>query len=72
VVFTSSSSPTSGSCAITFYRWEYGAPDNTTDAGNLTTVTHSFAIQNRDYIVTLTVTNPRGTASISKTVHTLG
>jgi hypothetical protein len=72
VVFTSSSSPTTGSCAITFYRWEYGSPDNTTDAGNLPTVSHSFAIQNRDYLVTLTVTNPRGTASITKTVHTLG
>jgi hypothetical protein len=72
VDFTSSSGPTSGSCAITFYRWEYGAPDNTTDAGNLPTVSHSFALQNRDYVVTLTVTNARGTASISKTVHTLG
>ena len=72
VVFTSSSLPTSGSCAITFYRWEYGAPDNTTDAGLISTASHTFAIQNRDYIVTLTVTNPRGTTAISKIVHTLG
>ncbi len=71
VVFVSASSPTSGSCAITFYRWEYGAPDNTTDAGNLPTVNHQFALQGRDYQVTLTVTNPRGTTSITKTVRTL-
>jgi PKD repeat protein len=64
--------PTTGSCAITFYRWEYGAPDNTTDAGNIPTVSHAFALQNRDYLVTLTVTNPRGTTSITKTVRTLG
>lgn len=71
VDFVSFSSPTTGSCAITFYRWEYGAPDNTTDAGNLPTVSHAFAIQAKDYLVTLTVTNPRGTASITKLVHTL-
>lgn len=71
VVFTSVSSPTTGSCAITFYRWEYGAPDNTTDAGNLPTVSHAFAIQGRSYLVTLTVTNPRGTTSITRTVTTL-
>ena len=71
VVFTSVSTPTSGACAITFYRWEYGAPDNTTDAGNLPTVSHQFALQGRDYQVTLTVTNPRGTTSITKNVRTL-
>jgi hypothetical protein len=71
VVFISGSSPTTGACAITFYRWEYGTPDNTTDAGNLPTVSHTFALQGRDYVVTLTVTNPRGTTSISKTVRTL-
>ncbi len=70
VVFTSVSSPTSGSCAITFYRWEYGAPDNTTDAGNLPTVNHAFALRGASYQVTLTVTNPRGTTSITKTVTT--
>ena len=72
VVFTSTSSPTTGSCAITFWRWEYGTPDNTTDAGTLPTVSHTFALQNRDYLVTLTVTNPRGTSSITKTVRTQG
>jgi PKD repeat protein len=71
VVFTSASSPTSGACAITFYRWEYGAPDNTTDAGNLPTISHSFAVRGQSYQVTLTVTNPRGTTSITKTVTTL-
>jgi hypothetical protein len=71
VVFTSVSSPTSGSCAITFYRWEYGAPDNTTDAGNFPTISHTFALKGASYQVTLTVTNPRGTTSITKTVTTL-
>ena len=70
VVFTSVSSPTTGSCAITFYRWEYGAPDGTTDAGNLPTVSHTFALQGHTYQVTLTVTNPRGTASITYAVVT--
>ncbi len=70
VVFTSVSTPTSGSCAISFYRWEYGAPDNTTAAGNLPTVSHAFVQQGTSYQVTLTVTNPRGTASITKTVTT--
>jgi hypothetical protein len=71
VDFTSASSPTTGTCAITFYRWEYGAPDNGVDAGNLPTVSHSFALQSRTYNVTLTVTNPAGTNSITKAVRTL-
>ena len=72
VVFTSVSSPTTGSCAITFYRWEYGLPDGSTDAGNLPTVSHSFANQGFTYNVTLTVTNPRGTTSITLPVTTKG
>jgi Flp pilus assembly protein TadG len=72
VVFTSASSPTTGSCQITFYRWEYGAPDNTTDAGNLPTVSHDFALDGTTYVVTLTVTNARGTVAIQKSVLTAG
>jgi hypothetical protein len=71
VDFTSASSPTTGTCAITFYRWEYGAPDNGVDAGNLPTTSHTFALQSKTYNVTLTVTNPAGTSSITKAVRTL-
>ena len=73
VVFDgTSSSPTSGSCQITFWRWEYGAPDNTTDAGVLPTVSHDFALDGQTYVVTLTVTNARGTIFIQKNVTTAG
>jgi PKD repeat protein len=68
VVFTSTSTPTSGTCQITFWRWEYG--DGTTDAGNLPTTSHTYPAQGTSYQVTLTVTNPAGVASIIATVTT--
>ena len=40
--------------------------------GHHNTVSHQFGLENHDYIVTLTVTNARGTAFIQKLVHTQG
>jgi PKD repeat protein len=72
--FTSTSTPTSGPCAITFWRWEFG--DGTTDAGNLPTTSHDYnpsgATNGETYLVTLTVTNPGGSTSISIVVVTKG
>ena len=71
VVFTSTSTPTSGSCQILFWRWEFG--DNTTSAGNPPTISHDYGNQGRGrtFTVTLTVTNAYGPVSISKSVTTL-
>ena len=71
VVFTSTSTPTSGSCQILFWRWEFG--DNTTSAGNPPTISHDYGNQARGdtFTVTLTVTNAYGPVSISKSVTTL-
>jgi Flp pilus assembly protein TadG len=60
VVLTSSSTPTSGACAIFFWRWEYGPPDNTIEPLNSSSVSHQFALQGFTYQVTLTVTVPGG------------
>lgn len=70
VVFTSTASPTSGACAITFWRWEYG--DGNTDAGNLPTVSHDYGSAHQDttFNVTLSVTNPAGTYSFTAAVRT--
>ncbi len=69
--FTSTSTPTSGSCQILFWRWDFG--DNTTSAGNPPTTSHELRLRSgRTYTVTLTVTNARGPVSISKTVLTKG
>jgi Flp pilus assembly protein TadG len=69
VVFTSSATPTSGSCAIINWRWDYG--DSTTDTGNLPTVSHDFPAKGATYNVTLTVTVPGGiTNSTTKAVTT--
>lgn len=61
VEFVSASSPVSGSCAITYWRWDFG--DGQTDAGNVPTTSHTYANQGRTYSVTLTVTNPGMTVS---------
>lgn len=58
VAFTSTSTPTSGSCAITYWRWDFG--DGQTDAGNVPTTSHTYAAQGTTYNVTLTVTGPGG------------
>lgn len=70
VVFTSTSSPTTGPCAISYWRWEYG--DGNTDAGAVPSTTHSYALQGQAYTVTLTVTYPSGTASLTRIVTTAG
>lgn len=70
VVFTSTSSPTTGPCAISYWRWEYG--DGNTDAGAVPSTSHSYALQGHAYTVTLTVTYPSGTASLTRIVTTAG
>lgn len=70
VVFTSTSSPTTGPCAISYWRWEYG--DGNTDAGAVPSTSHSYALQGNAYTVTLTVTYPSGTASLTRIVTTAG
>jgi hypothetical protein len=71
VDFVSTSTPTSGSCAINYWRWEYG--DGALDAGNFPTVSHQFPAQGTTYVVTLTVTVPGGvTNSVTIPVTTKG
>jgi hypothetical protein len=62
------STPTSGACQITFWRWEYG--DGATDAGNFPTASHSYACKGCTYTVILTVTTPYGSVSYSRSVTT--
>jgi hypothetical protein len=63
VVFVSTSTPTTGACAINYWRWEFG--DGTIDAGNLSTASHDYGNKNRGqwFQVTLSVTSPGGTVS---------
>jgi Flp pilus assembly protein TadG len=68
VEFVSTSTPTSGTCAITFWRWEYG--DGATDAGDFETASHTYACKGCSYTVVLTVTNPFGSVSWWTTVTT--
>lgn len=70
VNFTSTSSPTSGGCAISFWRWDFG--DGTTAAGAVGTTSHDYgsANQGHSFNVTLTVTTPSGTHSYVATVTT--
>lgn len=68
VDFVSTSTPTSGTCQITFWRWEYG--DGDTDAGTATTVSHDYNCQGCTYTVALTVTNPFGSVTYFATVVT--
>jgi hypothetical protein len=68
VNFTSTSTPTTGTCQITFWRWEYG--DGVTDAGNFSTANHQYPNNNRSYTVVLTVTNPYGSVSVTTVVTT--
>jgi hypothetical protein len=62
-VFVSTSTPTTGACAINYWRWEFG--DGTIDAGNLSTASHDYGNKNRGewFQVTLSVTSPGGTVS---------
>ncbi|NJD27675.1 MAG: hypothetical protein FIA92_05205 [Chloroflexi bacterium] len=71
VAFTSTSTPTSGECAINFWRWEFG--DGSSDAGALSTTSHNYGFpQNAGatFSVTLTVTTPGGTFAVTKSVTT--
>ncbi len=70
VAFVSIATPTSGTCAISYWRWDYG--DGTTDAGNLPTTSHDYGSANkgRTFNVLLTVTTPAGTFSYVAAVTT--
>lgn len=68
VNFTSTSTPTSGPCAISYWRWDYG--DGSYDAGNFPTAAHSYASQKTQFWVTLTVTTPSGTFPYTAPVTT--
>jgi Flp pilus assembly protein TadG len=68
VNFSSTSAPTSGSCAISYWRWDYG--DGTYDAGAVATAVHSFPAKKTTYNVQLTVTTPGGTYSYIAAVTT--
>jgi Flp pilus assembly protein TadG len=68
VDFASTSSPTAGACAITFYRWAFG--DGSTDASAASSTSHVYAASGTTYSVTLTVTYPSGTVSLVRAVTT--
>jgi PKD repeat protein len=70
VNFTSTSSPTTGPCAISFWRWDFG--DGSTSAGAVPTASHDYGSANSGstYNVTLTVTYPDGTAFLISPVTT--
>jgi len=54
VVFTSTSTPTSGICQILYWRWDFG--DGVLSTGNPTSTSHTYATQGATYTVALTVT----------------
>jgi len=62
VVFTSTSTPTSGACAISYWRWDFGTVPASTAAGNLPSVSHDYGSPHKGetFLVTLTVTVPGG------------
>ena len=65
VLFTSTSTPTTGVCQITYWRWEFG--DGVISAGNLSTSSHDYSQGSRQwgktFNVTLSVTNAYSTQS---------
>ncbi len=68
-MFTSTSTPVNPStCAINYWRWDYG--DTTFDAGNFPTASHDYNQKGVTFQVTLTVTNAGGTISITQAVTT--
>jgi Flp pilus assembly protein TadG len=69
--FTSTSTPTSGTCAISYWRWDFG--DGTTSAGAVGTTSHDYgkANEGKTFNVTLTVTTPSGTFFYILAVTTL-
>jgi Flp pilus assembly protein TadG len=70
VYFTSTSTPRTGACAISYWRWDFG--DETTAAGAVGNTSHDYGNKGRGvtYNVTLTVTTPSGTFSYVTTVTT--
>jgi Flp pilus assembly protein TadG len=71
VVFTSTSTPTSGSCQILYWRWDFG--DGVLSTGNPTTISHTYATQGGTYTVALTVTVTGGvTTTTYVTITTAG
>lgn len=72
VVFASTSTPTTGDCAILYWRWDFG--DGAVSAGNPTTISHKYNKKGQQYTVTLTVTvpgDPSITTSTFITIETL-
>lgn len=69
--FTSTSTPTSGDCAIIHWRWAFG--DSGIGEGFLPTVSHQYPDKNTSYVVTLTVRIADGqTTTTVFTVTTAG
>jgi Flp pilus assembly protein TadG len=70
VVFTSTSTPQSGTCAINYWRWDFG--DGNIDAANVPTTSHDYGSSRRGdtFTVTLTVRNLGGTTSTFQLVTT--
>jgi PKD repeat protein len=71
VNFTSTSSPITGACSISYWRWDFG--DTTTSAGAVSTASHDYGNSNngKQYLVTLTVTTPSGTFTYQGYITTL-
>jgi hypothetical protein len=70
VVFTSTSTPTTGPCAIAYWRWEFG--DGEVEAANVATTSHDYGAANRglSFTVSLTVTVPGGVTTTTYQVVT--
>jgi PKD repeat protein len=65
VTFTDQSTYPVG-CPITVWLWDFGDASALSNAQN---PTHDYAVKNRQYMVTLTVTNKSGTTSVQHTVN---
>jgi Flp pilus assembly protein TadG len=68
--FTSTSTPTSGNCAIIHWRWAFG--DSAISEGFLPTVDHQYPSKNTSYNVTLTVRIADGTTTTTVFTATTG
>jgi len=66
VSFTSTSTPTKGSCAISFYNWDFG--DGSTAAGNNMTTASNKYTGAGPFLVTLAVRTPDGVFTYATTV----
>jgi Flp pilus assembly protein TadG len=71
VNFTSTSSPTTGVCAISYWQWNFG--DGHSSAGAVGTTSHDYPSHHPDgssFNVTLTVTSPTGVYSVVAQITT--